>query len=75
MLFLVDTVLVTVFILPLILLKTSTNSLFSFAVMLSVKGIQKQNPILVNETFTFKIILMFCLCLLSNIDVLFMSLK
>ena len=62
-LFLVDAVLVTVFILPLILLKRSANSLFSFPAMLS-KVLKKS--VLVKEKFTCKTILMPCLCLLSN---------
>ena len=63
MLFLVDAVLVTVFILPLILLKTSTNSLFSFPVMFSIKVTQK---ISTRDGNVY---------LQNNVDVLFMSLK
>ena len=62
-LFLVDAVLVTVFILPLILLKTSTNSLFSFPVMFSIKVTQK---ISTRDGNVY---------LQNNVDVLFMSLK
>ena len=62
MLFLVDAVLVTVFILPLILLKRSTNSLFSFPAMLS-KVLKKIS------TREGKVYLQ------NNIDALFMSLE
>ena len=62
MLFLVDAVLVTVFILPLILLKRSTNSLFSFPAMLS-KALKKIS------TREGKVYLQ------NNIDALFMSLE